>query len=376
MIYLDNSATTALDPEILDAMMPWLTEGYGNASSIYKIGRSARVAVEQARTEFAHLIGAHPAEIIFTSGGTESNNAILKSALVDSKLVSSLVYSATEHHAVIHPAESLSQQGFDVYVAPVDPLGRVELEALESKPLEHAIVSVMHANNETGVIQPLEAIRAVIKDALLHSDAVQSFGKIPIDVGNLPVDFLSFSAHKLHGPKGVGAMFIRKGIDFKAHQQGGGQERNRRAGTEPVALIVGMVAAARLAIEQMDHRTRHMRTCISVAREMILSLIPNVRFNTPTDGALPNILNVSFLDAERLDGESILQAMDIAGVAVSNGSACVSGSLQPSHVLKAMGLPEAEARAAVRISVSKDTTIDETQRACTLLSDIIRNMRV
>ncbi len=376
MIYLDNSATTILDPEVLDAMMPWLTAGYGNASSIYKIGRSARVAIEQSRTEFAQLIGAHPAEIIFTSGGTESNNAVLKSCLVDSKLASSLVYSATEHHAVIHPAESLAQQGFDVHEASVDALGKVDLEALAKRPLEHALVSIMHANNETGVIQPLTAIRTVIKDALLHSDAVQSFGKVPIDVGRLPVDFLSFSAHKLHGPKGVGAMFIRKGIDFKAHQQGGGQERNRRAGTEPVALIVGMVTAARLAAEQMDHRTQHMRMCIATAREMITSTIPNVRFNTPTDDALPNILNVSFLDAEKLDGESILQAMDIAGVAVSNGSACVSGSLQPSHVLKAMGLPESEARAAVRLSVSKDTSIDEVLMASTLLSEIIRNMRV
>jgi cysteine desulfurase len=376
VIYLDNSATTILDPEVLDAMMPWLTAGYGNASSIYKIGRSARVAIEQSRTEFAQLIGAHPAEIIFTSGGTESNNAVLKSCLVDSKLASSLVYSATEHHAVIHPAESLAQQGFDVHEASVDALGKVDLEALAKRPLEHALVSIMHANNETGVIQPLTAIRTVIKDALLHSDAVQSFGKVPIDVGRLPVDFLSFSAHKLHGPKGVGAMFIRKGIDFKAHQQGGGQERNRRAGTEPVALIVGMVTAARLAAEQMDHRTQHMRMCIATAREMITSMIPNVRFNTPTDDALPNILNVSFLDAEKLDGESILQAMDIAGVAVSNGSACVSGSLQPSHVLKAMGLPESEARAAVRLSVSKDTSIDEVLMACTLLSEIIRNMRV
>lgn len=376
MIYLDNSATTKLDPEVLDEMMPWLSDGYGNASSIYQIGRSARVAIEKARTEFAQLIGAHPAEIIFTSGGTESNNAILKSVLVDSNLASSLVYSATEHHAVIHPAESLALQGLPVHAVSVDRYGRVDLDALSRCPHERALVSVMHANNETGVIQPLAAIRAVVNNALLHSDAVQSFGKVPIDVGVLPVDFLSFSAHKLHGPKGVGAMFIRKGIDFKAHQQGGGQERNRRAGTEPVALIIGMVAAARLAVKHMDHRIEHMRSCVATAREMIQSTIPDVRCNTPLEDALPNILNISFLDAENLDGESILQAMDIAGVAVSNGSACVSGSLQPSHVLQAMGLSDAESRAAVRISVSKDTTIDEIKNACTLLSEIIRNMRV
>lgn len=376
MIYLDNSATTALDPEVLDAMMPWLREGYGNASSIYKIGRSSRVAIEQARTELATLIGAHPAEVIFTSGGTESNNAILKSVLVESKLATSLRFAATEHHAVIHPAESLKDQGFDVGEVGVDAQGRVLLADLQQACTGKPLVSIMHANNETGVIQPLASIREVIGPALMHSDAVQSFGKIPIDVASLRVDFMSFSAHKIHGPKGVGAMFIRKGIDFKAHQQGGGQERNRRAGTEPVALIVGMVSAARLAVRNLEERAMHMRACIDHARRVILENIPNVRINTPDVDALPNILNVSFLDAEQLDGESVLQAMDIAGVAVSNGSACVSGSLQPSHVLQAMGLPTAEARAAVRISVSKDTTIEEVDRACTLLSDIIRNMRV
>lgn len=376
MIYLDNSATTALDPEVLDAMMPWLQHGYGNASSIYNLGRESRVAIERARSEFAQLIGAHPAELIFTSGGTESNNAILKSAAIDSRLVTSVYCSSTEHHAVLYPAESLRQQGIYVEHLPVEPDGCVDIKSLRSNSFDGALVSVMHANNETGVIQPLHLIRTGIGSALLHTDAVQTLGKIPIDVCELPVDFMSFSAHKIHGPKGVGAMFIRKGIDFKAHQQGGGQERNRRAGTEPVALIIGMVAAVRLAVRNMQARSEHMRACIDHARALIGASIPDIRFNTPLTGSLPNILNFSFLDAHRLDGESILQAMDMAGVAVSNGSACVSGSLQPSHVLQAMGLPDAEARAAVRISVSKDTTMKEIETASALLSDIIRNMRV
>ncbi len=376
MIYLDNSATTALDSEVLDAMMPWLQSGYGNASSVYQLGRESRVAIERARTDLAQLLGAHPAEIIFTSGGTESNNAILKSATVDSGLATSVFYSSTEHHAVIHPAESLRQHGIHVEHVPVDSEGRISIQSLRSSLLEGALVSVMHANNETGVIQHLDLVRQSVGSALLHTDAVQTLGKIPIDISELPVDFMSFSAHKIHGPKGIGAMFIRKGIDFKAHQQGGGQERNRRAGTEPVALIIGMVTAVRLAIGNMQSRSQHMRACIDHARGLIGANIPDIRFNTPHAGSLPNILNVSFLDASRLDGESILQAMDMAGVAVSNGSACVSGSLQPSHVLKAMGLPDAEARAAVRISVSKDTTFDEIEAACALLSGIIRNMRV
>lgn len=376
MIYLDNSATTALDADVLEQMMPWLRSGYGNASSIYAMGRESRVAIERARTEFAALIGAHPAEIIFTSGGTEANNAILKSVLVDSQLATSLVYSATEHHAVMHPAQALQALGFDVRQADVDAEGRIDLDVLSGMVSSDTLVSVMHANNETGVVQPLERVRATIGHALLHADAVQSLGKIPIDVGRLAVDFLSFSGHKIHGPKGIGAMFIRKGINFAAHQQGGGQERNRRAGTEPVALIVGMVAAARAAVTNLERRTAHMQACIHHARAVLAAQIPDIRINTPELGALPNIINVSFVDAARLDGESILQAMDIAGVAVSNGSACVSGSLQPSHVLKAMGLSDAESRAAVRLSVSKDTTLDEIERACALLSEIIRNMRV
>jgi cysteine desulfurase len=375
MIYLDNSATTRIDEDVLEAMMPWLRHEYGNASSIYDSGRRARVAVESARTAIAHAMHAHPAEIIFTSGGTESNNAILKSMCSESSLVDRLAVAATEHHAVLHPAQSLQRQGVSLTVLAVDGLGRVDPGQLQPLNAPRTLVSVMHANNETGTIQPLYEIRRAIPDAYLHSDAVQTFGKIPVDVQALGVDFLSVSAHKIHGPKGIGAMFIRKGIDFKSHQQGGGQERNRRAGTEPVALIVGFAHAVKSAIEQMDQRIAHMQSLIVMAREIIHQEIPDVRLNTPSDAALPNILNVSFVDADRIDGEAIIQSMDIAGIAVSNGSACVSGSQQPSHVLLAMGLPAAESRAAVRLSVSWHTTPQEVLRACTILSEIVRNLR-
>ncbi|MFN6134929.1 MAG: cysteine desulfurase family protein [Bacteroidota bacterium] len=375
MIYLDNSATTRIDDDVLEAMMPWLRDEYGNASGIYASGRRARVAIESARTAIAAAMNAHPAEIIFTSGGTESNNAILKSVCVESALAERLAVAATEHHAVLHPAETLEHQGVPLTILAVDRSGRVVPGQLQTLNVPRTLVSVMHANNETGTIQPLAEIRREIPNAYLHSDAVQTFGKIPVDVQALGVDFLSFSAHKIHGPKGIGAMFIRKGIDFKSHQQGGGQERNRRAGTEPVALIVGFAQAVRSAIEQMDQRAAHMRSLITTAREIIQMEIPDVRLNTPSDAALPNILNVSFVDADRIDGEAIIQSMDIAGVAVSNGSACVSGSQQPSHVLLAMGLPASESRAAVRLSVSKYTTPEEIRQACAILSDIVRKLR-
>lgn len=351
-------------------MLPWLRDGYGNASSIYRLGREARVAIESARTEIAHLLNAHPAELIFTSGGTESNNTIIKSALHESNLVDRVYVSATEHHSV------LAHMDYREDHLRVDADGRVVLELLEGVNDNRTLVSVMHVNNETGTIQPLTQIRERIREAYFHSDAVQSFGKIPIDIEALGVDFLSLSAHKIHGPKGVGAMFIRKGIDFKAHQQGGGQERNRRAGTEPVALIVGFQVAARLAVSEMEERAATMRARTDLAITLLNEQIPDIRLNTPMDDRAPHIVNVSFLDAENLDGEGILQAMDMRGVAVSNGSACVSGSLQPSHVLKAMGRSDAESKAAVRFSVSPWTTEKEILDAVTILSDVCRDMRV
>jgi cysteine desulfurase len=376
MIYLDNSATTRIDDAVLDAMMPWLRDGYGNASSQYGLGLAARVAIEDARSTIADCLGAHPAEIIFTSGGTESNNTIIKSCVGPSGLAGTVVHGATEHHAVIHPCQDVEAGGIQRHVIPVDYNGIIDLDALAAIDAPYQLVSVMAANNETGAIQPLQAIRDVCKGALLHTDAVQAFGKVPLNLTELGVDFASISAHKIHGPKGVGAMFIRKGIDFKAHQTGGAQERNRRSGTEPVALIVGLAMAAKRAVESMQERNAHCERLTSLARELVLASIPDVRRNClPTQG-LATIVHLSFLDAEQLDGEAILQLLDMNGVAASNGSACVSGTMQPSHVLKAMGRSDAEAKAAVRLSVSYHTTEDEIRNAIAILADAVREMRV
>jgi cysteine desulfurase len=233
----------------------------------------------------------------------------------------------------------------------------------------------MHVNNETGAVHDVKRLRSLLPKVLLHTDAVQSLGKVPFRVDELGVDFATISAHKINGPKGVGAMFIKRGIDFKAYQQGGGQERNRRAGTEPVAQIVGFQHAVRYAMAEFARRTERMATMRLLLLEGVRKEIPDIRINTP-ENAAPHVLNISFLDAERLDGEAILQLMDIRGVAVSNGSACVSGSLQPSHVLLAMGLPAPEAKAAVRFSVGHQTSEEEVRTAVTILADIVRAMRV
>lgn len=375
MIYLDNSATTAVDESVVEAMLPWLTKNYGNASSIYSLGRAARVAVEDARAELAHILGAHPAEVFFTSGGTESNNTIIKSALHESDLADTICVSPTEHHAVLEPAHAAIGGGKGLHVLPVDSDGRVRVHDVAAVNGRRTLVSVMHANNETGVIQPISAIRQAAPDVYLHSDAVQSFGKIDVKVDDLGVDFISVSAHKIHGPKGVGAMYVRKGIDFKAHQHGGAQERNRRAGTEPVHLIVGFQVAARRAAADLVHRAATVSLRMRQLREGVEREIPNIRINTPESEALPNILNISFLDADRLDGEGILQALDMAGLAVSNGSACVSGSQQPSHVLLSMGRSRAEALAAVRLSLAYTTSEEEIFSATTILANVIREMR-
>lgn len=376
MIYLDNSATTRIDGPVLEAMLPWLREGYGNPSSQYALGRSARVAIEDARNTIADVLGVHPAEVIFSSGGTESNNAILNSAVGPSQLAGSIAHGATEHHAILHPAEALEARGVERHIIPVTQTGAIDLTALAGANAPFRLVSVMTANNETGVVNDMQAVRNAVPDAILHTDAVQAFGKIPFRPGDLGLDFATISAHKIHGPKGIGAMYIRKGIDFKAHQTGGAQERNRRAGTEPVALIVGFAEAAKRAWMELESRANHMRLLQDIAMKEIQSSIPDVRFNTMPEISMPHIVNVSFKDAATLDGEAILQLLDLQGVAASNGSACVSGSMQPSHVLSAMGLPRAEASAAVRFSVSYHSTEQEVVQAVAILADIIRKLRV
>ncbi len=375
MIYLDNSATTKLDPEVLDAMLPWFRENYGNASSIYSIGRQARVAIEKARGEIAAAMNAHPAELIFTSGGTEANNSVLKSVVQESNLADTIVTSAIEHHAILHPLSVIESFGKQTFVLPVNNKGVVSPEQLIPYNNSRTLVSIMHVNNEVGSIQPIKELRETVPYALFHTDAVQSFGKIPIDVQTLGIDFLSVSAHKIHGPKGIGAMFIRKGIDYKAHQQGGAQERNRRAGTEAVSLIVGFQVAVRKAIQEMSQRNEHCKHLQLLMLSMLQEQIDSIRINSYVESSISTIVNISFKDTHLIDGESLLQQLDINGIACSNGSACVSGSLQPSHVLVAMGLPTDEAKVAVRFSFSKETTIDDVTMAVSTLREIITSMR-
>ncbi|MCX7929748.1 MAG: cysteine desulfurase [Chlorobi bacterium] len=376
MVYLDNAATTRLDSAVLDAMLPWFGEDYGNASALYTLGRKARVAVEKARETIAHLIGAEPAELFFTSGGTEANNTVLKSLAWQSRSIATVAISTIEHHAIIHPAQALAEHGIELVWIPVDESGIVRLDTIDRGKLDRpdVLVSVMHSNNETGVLQPIAELRQLLPNALLHTDAVQSFGKVPLDVHQLGVDFVTLSAHKIHGPKGIGALYVRRGVRLEPYLHGGGQERGRRGGTEAVALIVGFAEAARRACAEMDDRAVHMRRLHNMLCQLLCEQIPDVRINTPSQ-SLPHILNISFLDAERLDGEAILQLLDMRQIACSNGSACTSGSMQPSHVLLAMGRPDTEARAAVRFSLSKDSTADEVRTAAAALADIIAEMR-
>ncbi len=376
MIYLDNSATTKMDPEVLEAMLPYLQDEFGNPSSIHQLGRRARVAVENAREEIAHLIGAHPSEVIFTSGGTEANNAVIKSCCFESDLVDRVVCSSIEHPSVLRPVETAGRLGRDIATIPVDSQGFVRLDAIEQWNDRRTLISVMHANNEIGTIQPVEKIRTLCPDALLHTDAVQSLGKIPFRVDHLGVDFATFSAHKLHGPKGIGALYVRRGIPFKAHQEGGSQERNRRAGTEAVALIVGFQVAVRKAIAELEHRQHRMAQLRNLLRALLAEKVPGVVFHTPVENVLPNILHIGFEDGDRLDGDALLLALDMQGIAVSSGSACSAGTVQVSHVMKALGKSGPAAKAVIRFSLSKDTTEEEIRTAVETLAAIVEEMRM
>lgn len=375
MIYFDNSATTQVDPEVLDAMLPYFTNDYGNASSIHQLGRKARVAIENAREEIASYIGAHPSEIVFTSGGTESNNAVIKGCCLESALTDRVVCSAIEHPSVFYPVRRMKDFGKDIAVLPVSNEGFVILDGIEQYNHPRTLISVMHANNEIGTIQPIREIRERCPNALFHTDAVQTLGKIPVNVKELGVDFASFSAHKLHGPKGIGVLYVRQGIPFKAHQEGGSQERNRRAGTEAVPLIVGMQVAVRNAIQQMEERMSRVRALRDLLRKLLKEKIPGVVFHTPQENSLPNILHIGFEDGDQIDGDALLLALDMENIAVSSGSACSAGTVQVSHVMKAIGVPEKFAKCVLRFSLSKNNTAEEVHTVADTLARIVEEMR-
>ena len=373
-IYLDYNATTPVDPRVLDAMLPVLRDDFGNASSLHHFGQRARAALEDARAEVAALVGASAAEVVFTGSGTEADNLALRGlALASAEPRRAVVHSTIEHHAVLHTARALSAEGVRVDTAAVGEDGVVDLDALAARVDERtAVVAVMLANNETGVVQPIADVVRIARaeGALVHCDAVQAAGKLPIDVRALDVDTLALSAHKLYGPKGTGALWIRRGLKLKALLYGGSQERNRRAGTENVAGIVGFGRAAAIAKEELDGGVARLSTLRDDLEKRLLD-VPGARVNG-TGPRVPNTTNVSF---DGCEAESLLLALDLGGIAVSTGAACAAGAVEPSHVLRAMGLPLQRVQASLRFSLGRGTTADEVQRAGAAVADAVARQR-
>ena len=375
-IYLDHNATTPIRPEVLVAMMPFLTGEYGNASSIHALGQNARGAVEQARVQVAKLVGAHETEIMFTSGGTESDNyAILGAAGAFAGKTKHVITSAIEHVAALDPCKALAKQGVDVTFLPVDRDGAVNPEDVRRaiRP-DTTLITIMLANNETGTIEPVEEIGRIAaeKGIAFHTDAVQAAGKIPIDVEKLDVDLLSISAHKFCGPKGVGALYIRKGTSVAPLLYGGHSERDRRPGTEDVAAIAGMGKAAELALAGMSADSARVRTLRDRLEQGLLARIPNAWVNGARAPRVPNTANLTF---PFIEGESIVIALDLKGIACSTGAACSSGAVEPSHVLLALGLAPADARATLRLSLGHQTTEDEIDSALATIPPVIERLR-
>ncbi len=378
-IYMDHSATTPVRPEVRDAMLPFLGEKFGNASSVHSAGREARQAVESARATVAAAVGAAPEEIVFTSGGTESDNFAIKGAArAAGRAGGRIVTSAIEHPAVLNTCAHLAKQGFGVSSLPVNADGLVEPDELrrilEAHAGEVVLVSVMMANNEVGTIQPARELAAIAHEAsaLFHTDAVQAVGKIPVDVEALGVDLLSLSGHKFYGPKGVGALYIRSGTRIHPVQHGGHHESNRRAGTEDVPGIVGMARALELACEERDRQGVRLHELRDRLQQGLLDQVPDCRLNGHQERRLPHLLNISFSNVE---GESMLLALDAEGVCVSTGSACTSGTLEPSHVLMAMGIPPEVAHGSLRFSLGRDNTREEVEYVLDVLPPIIERLR-
>lgn len=375
MVYLDNNATTRTDPSVVQAMSPFFTEQFGNASSAHGFGRQVAGAMRQARSSVQALLGAaYDDEIVFTSGGTESNNAAILSALSTQEGRDEIVTTSVEHQAILALVEHLSKSGVKVHLIAVDTRGRLDLEAFRSAlGPRTAIASVMWANNETGTIFPVERLAAWTRatGAQFHTDAVQAVGRVPMDLKASEIDMLSLSGHKLHGPKGIGALYLRKGTTFGPLIWGGGQERRRRGGTENVPGIVGLGKAAELAAERLDE------ACVRVAAlrdRLERSILQNGRceiLGDPSD-RLPNTTNIAF---EGLDGEAILHHLNRAGIAASVGSACSSGAMEPSHVLRAMQVPANSLHGAIRFSLSHETTAEEIDQVVCKLSDILARLR-
>jgi cysteine desulfurase len=376
-IYLDYAATTPLDPAVIAVMHASASEVFGNASSVHSYGREAKMVLEQSRETIARSIGAEPGEVFFTSGGTEADNhALVGTAFAAKRKTgkSHLIVSSIEHHAILHCAEYLASIGFTHSVAPVGADGIVDPEAVRSLITpETCLISVMHVNNELGTIQPIEAIGTLARDhgIVFHTDAIQAIGKVPIAVRTLPAALLSLSAHKIYGPKGIGALVIRRGTDVDALLHGGAQERKQRAGTENIPLVAGFAKSVDMAVSGLDEAAAHTGALKALLLRKIQAAVGDIVVNGDPARTVPSILSVS-LDGDRyaIDGEALLINMDLRGIAVSSGSACTSGSVQPSHVLQAMGRESRDALLTIRFSLGKFTTSAEAEAAADAFVDI------
>jgi cysteine desulfurase len=374
--YLDNNATTAVAPEVREAMMPYLTDLYGNPSSIHTFGGQVAKAVDKARRQLADLLGCHPTEVVFTSCGTESDNTAIRSATAVQPGRRHLVTSAVEHPAVKNLCEALAREdGYRLTSLPVDARGRLSVADLgDAVDDDTALVSVMWANNETGVLSPVEDLGGMCRDhgVLFHTDAVQAVGKVPMQVSDLPIDLLSLSGHKLHAPKGIGALYVRRGTRFHPYLVGGHQEEERRGGTEAVPLVVALGAAAELAGRHLQDEQTRVRALRDRLERGLLERCAGARRNGDPVQRLPNTSNVSF---EYVEGEAILLLLDAHGICASSGSACTSGSLEPSHVLRAMGVPYTAAHGSIRFSLSRYTTAEDVDKVLAVMPGIIRRLR-
>ena len=374
-IYLDNNATTAVAPEVAEAIQPYYHELYGNPSSMHIFGGQLHRRIEEARAKVAALIGAEPEEIIFTSCGTESDNTAIMSAVESYPHKRHVISTRVEHPAVLSFVRHLARKGYRLSLVPVDGMGRFDMDFfMKSLDENTAVVSVMHANNETGVIFPIEEIGAILRERniLFHTDAVQTTGKIPIDVKGLPVDMLSLSGHKLHAPKGIGALYVKKGTRFYPYIIGGHQEHGRRAGTENVASIIALGEACELAQGNLQTEAVHVARLRDRLENALLEKCPDPRINGDTSHRLPNTSNISF---EYVEGEAILLRIDEFGICASSGSACTSGSLEPSHVLRAMGIPFTAIHGSIRFSLSRYTTEEEIDKVIEIVPPIIKELR-
>ena len=375
-VYFDNSATTKTDERVIEAMMPYITENYGNPSSIYKIGRENRKAVEEAREQVAKVLNCEPSEIYFTNGGSESDNTAIRGiAYAYKNKGNHIITSKIEHPAVLETCKQLEKEGFEVSYIGVNENGIIKLDELKNaiKPTT-TLISIMFANNEIGTIEPIEEIGKIAKEnnIFFHTDAVQAVGNVRIDVKQLNIDALSMSGHKFYGPKGIGALYVKKGIKFEKLINGGHQERNKRAGTENVAGIVGLGKAIELAYQELDEHNKKIKELRDYYVEQVKAKIPYIRINGDEIKRLPGNSNISF---RFIEGEGLLLNLDLKGICASSGSACTSGSLDPSHVLLAIGLPHEIAHGSLRISIGKYNTKEEVDYLVENLVKIISRLR-